>query len=713
MKLKRIIYTALAAVSIVGLTSCTKENPTSKNESYREYVGASSENDLDIYDSILGEFNTLYQEAKQIKDNNLRYAAMAKAEAELLYQAVFMPMSTKGGDFTLSRVAPKTSAYALWGNDPYRYKNLVIANESITSSDRQALLDAWEEKKGTIEYDSVDYAKAYLQNKGYTLSNSYTRQYTEGAKTFDYLATSLSADAEILVNIADGLVEYNGENELVGALAQPLKNGELYQKEVDSNGNAIYTFTIKDNLKWYKNDGTPSSYSITAKDFVTGFQHMLDAEGGLEYLVSGVIEGAQEYLSGKITDFSKVGVSANGNQVQYKLIGDPSYFETYLSYSIYQPLNKEFFESQGGKLGRNEFKEASSSSSYTYGKTKDNVLTCGAYYISKYADQSELVFEKNPGYWDTDMNISQIKWLYNDAKDALRGYTWYKNGQLSSITLNTTSIQQSKNDGLFEAYAHVSDTTATTYISSYNLNRQTYVLSNGGVETIKSKEQAKDTMHAMQNQSFRLAISYALNKANWNAQSVGEELQETSLRNTYTPSNFVFLNDEITVEVGNENKTYPVGTEYGQILQDYCNALGMPIDIRDGVDGWYHPQKAVEMMEIAKNELSAMGIKIDSKNKIHLDVIYYSASENQTKQANSYKASIEKVLGDYIVVDLIAASTPDDYYASGYRAASGATSNYDVFYGSGWGPDYGDPSSYLDTFLSEGAGYMTKTIGLW
>ena len=35
--------------------------------------------------------------------------------------------------------------------------------------------------------------------------------------------------------------------------------------------------------------------------------------------------------------------------------------------------------------------------------------------------------------------------------------------------------------------------------------------------------------------------------------------------------------------------------------------------------------------------------------------------------------------------------------------------NYDL---SGWGPDYGDPSTYLDTFMPAG-GYMTKCIGLY
>ena len=30
-----------------------------------------------------------------------------------------------------------------------------------------------------------------------------------------------------------------------------------------------------------------------------------------------------------------------------------------------------------------------------------------------------------------------------------------------------------------------------------------------------------------------------------------------------------------------------------------------------------------------------------------------------------------------------------------------------------WGPDYGDPSTYLDTMLPDYAGYMTKCIGIF
>ena len=73
---------------------------------------------------------------------------------------------------------------------------------------------------------------------------------------------------------------------------------------------------------------------------------------------------------------------------------------------------------------------------------------------------------------------------------------------------------------------------------------------------------------------------------------------------------------------------------------------------------------------------------------------------------------MEATLGaENVELRLIEATTTEDFYASGYRAPTGEKGNYDLFYGSGWGPDYGDPSTYLDTLLTDG-GYMLKVIGI-
>ena len=468
MKLKKLTMAGLAAVAVLGLASCGKQTPSEKNESLNAATGATTDKDLDIYEAQLSDFLSVYNDAKTKTNVNEKFAYMAKAEAELLSSAVFIPTSTLGGNYALGKVAPRTAPYALWGSDEYRYKNLVVTNELMKASDRQALLDYWEAHKGTEGYDSVEYAKSYLTSQGYTFTDTYVYQYTAAPKTFDWLATSQQTDSEVVTNIVDGLVEYNGENELVPALA----TSATPERTENADGTVTYTFEIKSGLKWYRNDGTATNYDITADDFVAGFQHMLDAAGGLEYLVQGVIVGVDEYLSGEITDFSQVGVKAEGNKVSYTLIKDLSYFETYLSYSIYQPLCRAYFLEQGGAFGRQAFAEASNSSTYTYGKSKDNVLTCGAYYIKTYGDNSTIEYEMNPGYWDQDIEIKHIKWLYNDASDQLKGYNWLKDNQISGAGLNTAAIEQAKKDGLFDTYAYVTDTTSTTYFAAYNLNKQ-------------------------------------------------------------------------------------------------------------------------------------------------------------------------------------------------------------------------------------------------
>ena len=39
--------------------------------------------------------------------------------------------------------------------------------------------------------------------------------------------------------------------------------------------------------------------------------------------------------------------------------------------------------------------------------------------------------------------------------------------------------------------------------------------------------------------------------------------------------------------------------------------------------------------------------------------------------------------------------------------------NADIMDVSGWGPDYGDPQSYLNTMLPYGDGDMVKSLGLF
>ena len=99
---------------------------------------------------------------------------------------------------------------------------------------------------------------------------------------------------------------------------------------------------------------------------------------------------------------------------------------------------------------------------------------------------------------------------------------------------------------------------------------------------------------------------------------------------------------------------------------------------------------------------------------VQIDVVYYSVSDGNTAMANAYKTFMEETLGkENVVINLVEATTTDDFYACGYRAANGEAGNFDIFWGSGWGPDYGDPCTYLNTFDNAIDGYMLKVEGLY
>ena len=112
-------------------------------------------------------------------------------------------------------------------------------------------------------------------------------------------------------------------------------------------------------------------------------------------------------------------------------------------------------------------------------------------------------------------------------------------------------------------------------------------------------------------------------------------------------------------------------------------------------------------------ELAKQGIEITPQNPIYLDLPYFSGADHYTNRANAYKQSLENALGGMVRINPVACADMNTVYYAGYYIGYGYEANYDLYDLSAWGPDYGDPQTYLDTFLPEYAGYMVKCIGLF
>ncbi|MBQ7416336.1 MAG: peptide ABC transporter substrate-binding protein [Oscillospiraceae bacterium] len=724
--MRRVIALALAMAMCANLCACSRKNngdgdAADVHDPYAEYEDYNDRCQA-IYDGALGEFYTAYEKAKAADQVAMRYALMAIAEAKLLASAVILPLNASGGNYAISRLAPYTVPTVQWGNDNQRFHGALVTTSPITAAHREEMKAQWYALKGTGTYKS--WAADYLQEKGYTLKNSYTIHYSSDPQTWDVLATSKSADADAIVNTYDGLYAYDCEGQLRSALATGNKKTE------NNDGTVSYTFYLRSGATWVDSQGRQVA-AVKADDFVAGMQHLLDAKAGLEYLVAGhseeesLIVNAYAYSSGSLTDFSQVGVKAvDDTTLVYTLTKDVPYFMTMLGYSVFAPMSREYYTAQGGKFGA---EYDTTAPGYAYGKGPDKIASCGPYVVANSTAENTIVFKENPAYWNKEnVNIKTFTWSYSDGKDALKGYQDTMSGAVDGANLNVSSIEKAKADGTFQRLAFVGLSEAVTSMVFYNLNRQATKNFNDqtGAASPKTARQQQRALVAMYNVHFRRAISYAADRSAYNAQSKGEDLKTTALRNSFTPGDFVMLPEAVTVQIGESAVTYEAGTPYGRIMQDQLEADGVDMVVwdetaqggngaSDGFDGWNSPEAAVRELEIAIRELEQQGMRISPEEPIYLDIPYFSGADHYTNRVNAYKQSVEKALGGAVKINPVACADMNTVYYSGYYIGYGYEANFDLYDLSGWGPDYGDPQTYLDTFLPQYAGYLTKMLGLF
>ena len=730
--MKRALSMLLAILMVVGLFAGCETKPVTTDpvvtdpvvtdpvvlaDRYADLMGDYDALSAAIYESALSEYTAAYEAAKAVDNVSERYALMAIAEAKLLSSGVMLPLTSQGGNYAISRVAPYTAPNALWGNDSDRFHNVVVADKPISVADRDTMKAKWAELKTTGEY--MQWAKDFLVENGYAIKDSYTFGYSSEPQTWDAVATSKAADSEAIVNTYDGLYEYDCEGVLQPALATE------YTVTANEDGTVTYTFKIREGVKWVDAQGRELG-TLTAKDFVSGMYHMLDAAGGLEYLVEGVIVNALEYNTGAITDVTQVGVKAiDDYTLEYTLCTEIPYFMTMLSYNIFAPVCTDYFVSLGGAFGEEWTEEVAAAC--TYGQDPNSIAYCGPYTVTNLTAKNTIVFTANPSYWNAEnVGNKTITWLYNDGSDQLKAYNDTMSGIIDGAGLNESAVVKAKEDGVFADLAYVSSCDATTYFAFNNINRIATANFNDATIAVseKTEEDILRARVAMYNQNFRLALCYALDRGAYNAQSVGDELKLTSLRNTYTPGNFVLLTEEVTVSINGEDKTYAAGTYYGQILQDQLDADGIEITAwdptaeggigsSDGFDGWYSAEACQARLAAAAEELKAEGLEFSAENPIVIDLPYYSSNNTYVNRANAYKQSVEAASAGMIKVNLVACETSSDIYYAGYYISTGNEANYDVYDFAGWGPDYGDPQTYLDTILPEYVGYMTMMLGVY
>lgn len=479
--------------------------------------------------------------------------------------------------------------------------------------------------------------------------------------TLDYVYNNKSSNGDYVNNFVEGLLTQDNHGKLVPGMAS----------EWSCNDDASeWYFTIRDDAVWSTSAGEEYD-AVTAEDFVTGLKHAVDSKSETLGLVADLIVGLREYSEGTGT-WEDVGIKADGNQLTYTLTGPCGYFDGMTTYTILWPINAEFLESKGSDFGAVE---------------PDSILYNGCYILSSLVPAQEVRFDANPNYYDAkNVFVKHVVVTYSDGKDPAQNFNMFVNGEVTSTTVNQSLPEVvAKAAELYPDNQYKSMTTATSYWGAFNWDRQMYALYNDPSVSTTSKTDAQkaDAKAAILNADFRRAVYAAYSAHAVEAITLGEEHADGVIRNTLVPYTFQTTSD---------------GRTYGSIVEKYAAELVADyegIDLNDGHDAWYNPELAKTFAERAKEELG------DSVSEwpIHIDVPVYAASENQKNMQLAMKKSVEDAIGDYAVIDLqFLEGNSSVYYSSFYNMPTGEENSIDLVFGAGWGPDYGDPLTYLHCF---------------
>ena len=494
---------------------------------------------------------------------------------------------------------------------------------------------------------------------------TFSYVYAVDPASLDYSIATRTSTTDVIGNVIDGLMENDQYGNVIPSLAEDWS--------VSKDG-LTYTYKLRKGVKWYTSEGEEYA-EVTAHDFVTGLKHVADGKSDGVSLIQNSIKGLDAYMTGETNDFSTVGVKAlDDYTVEYTLNKPESFWNSKVTTATMLPVNEEFLKASGKDYGA---------------VTPAGILYNGPYFLKTLTSKSLIEYEKNPNYWDKEkVKIEKIKLTYYDGSDQESLIRSFSSGAYTTARLFPSSSNFASTLEQYGDKITYSPQDSSSYYFTFNVNRQSY---NKTAKT--SEEQKTSTKEAMLNKDFRQAINFAFNRHSYAAQLNGEDGADKIIRNSLVPDNFV--------QAGGKN--------FGQIAQAELVNYGdqwKDVELVDGKDSIYNPDKAKAAFEKAKKDLESKGVTFP----IHLDVPVEQTDTIAVQQSNSFKQSIESTLGaENVVIDVLQ-MTDNEKETITSQARVPSQKDYDLN-STGWAPSYQDPASYLN-IMDPKSGSAMKHLGI-
>lgn len=505
--------------------------------------------------------------------------------------------------------------------------------------------------------DSTEYLTAY---KTY-FSKSYA--------SFNYYSTAYSTVREIVANCIDGLVEPDTYGIYVPSIAESWTTNDDY---------TVWTFKIRQGVKWVDSTGAETDYDVTAQDFVDGIRYIGDPLNGAYSLrvIRNLISGLYDYYwtlddidSGVNTEQNRNDVVASFDEtvgvkaldeytVQYTLDSSAPYFLSLIEGSmLLLPVEYDYAVAMGDD----------------FGVDNEHMLYCGAYYISHFERDKAITLTKNPYYWDAD-NVTLDTIEYQIIPDGTTSLEMFKRGEIDYTNVESEEYQS------LQGTEWEDDLIPNEYSFSTNYLWLDFVGANSEFRTF------------VQNENFRKALQCAINRVS--LASLRDPIEPSRLiRNTINAEGAIFDSNGVdytdyeplaTIKATDYNSDPNAARTYMEAaIAELCDENGNIKGVEPGT---------VDYLPVVSTEIDG---------KLPVTLIYVGTDdEDEIIIGQLFKAMIEQAIGtDYINV-VLAFDTSGSFYDTVGGSNSGPF-NYDVYWDS-LSTGYADPSGILTRITSDG-----------
>ena len=471
-------------------------------------------------------------------------------------------------------------------------------------------------------------------------------------------------------NYIDTLVDYDNYGMCQPCLAESWTKETFAYTDEDGNEREgqTWTFKIREGVKWQTYDGAEYGADVVAEDWVTTAKWILDPVNSARTadLMFDIV-GAEDYfnamqqfedgVTSTAPDFGTVGLKAlDTYSLEISLVQPCPYFLSRLCYNWGYPTNAQYLEEMGDQFGTNN----------------TTILYCGAFLCTEWEQNSYMLWERNPLYWDLqNIHIERIEKTYNAEANTI-GPELLLRGEVSSCDIPTSQLDEWLND---PEKAKLIRPNRPSFIYSY------FYLMNAMPTYEEKNVDGYQLDHdqwtaCVNNLNFRKAFYYGLDR-----------IKAITCYDPYTPEIYEFTT------ITPDNAFAADGVDYIKLPALKPWSEGKQFD----------EARAKEYMNKAIEELKAEGVT--------LPIVMYMPYKTESTEVNLsvvVSQQLEKLFNEN---EEVIHFVLEGYPATDYLATTRRAGNYS-FMMSYWGPDYADPETWTDPInLGQAYNYMWHLDG--